>query len=410
MSQFAAALAATSLWTGAHAMRHLIPSGNGTNAGDDPMDACRVRAHADVSLSAGWSSPFAQVESVGTIQGFMIFIDFPDAEAGNTSAQGVYDSLVPGANEWLHNSSYGQLALDIKADTSRFYRMPEPMADYEWTLDEDPHRRYVQDALDAYLAADSSRTEVPVAHVLYIVAPPSASKFWNSLAASFTPWTRGEQFVATRAVTLGMDAYIETGFKTLAHETGHSMALPDYYPTDRENPLGHFVAGFSIMADSAEQAPDHFAWDKWRLGWLPDEAVACVTEKGASTTHVLTPIEDAPAAGHTQAVVVAYNATRVLVAEVRARRGADAATLCADAAGVLLYTVDTRVPSGAGPVRILNNVVPDRWSCGNTPANRAPLSLDEDRSATLTDAEFGVTITLLAQESEDRYTIRVDYL
>lgn len=407
-SRFAAALAAMSLWTGADAMRPLVESGNGTEAADDPMDACRVRAHPDVALSAGWSPPFAQVASVGTIHGFMIFIDFSDAAAVPDSAPGVYDFIAPGADEFLRNSSYGQLSLAITADTAQIYRMPAPMADYEWTLDEAAHRRYVQDALDAYLAADEGRTEVPVADVLYIVAPPNAAKMWNSLAAAFTPWTRAGQFVATRVVTLGLDAYFRTGAKTLAHETGHSMALPDYYPTDREHALGHFVAGFSLMGDSSEQGPDHFAWDKWRLGWLPDAAVACVSAKG-STTHTLAPVEEAPAPGKTQAVVVAVSATRVLVAEARARRGADAATLCADAAGVLLYTVDTRVPSGRGPVRVLGNA-PERRTCGAYPANRAALSLDAGRSAALAAAEFGVTVTLLAQEPEAAYTIRVDYL
>ena len=43
------------------------------------------------------------------------------------------------------------------------------------------------------------------------------------------------------------------------------------------------------MADTM-RGGDHFAWDKWRMGWLTDAQVRCVT--GASRAdYVLSPLE-----------------------------------------------------------------------------------------------------------------------
>lgn len=376
------------------------------------MAACKLPAHINVWLSSGFAPNFFDcVPSQGTVQGFMFFIDFPDARANTTevSPKGIYDSIVPAANDWIKTSSYGQVSLDIAADTSKFHRMPAATSSYGWeSMTSEMHAQYVQDALDAYLEDQALPEAVDV---LYVMAPPSASGFPNSLTTAFNPKTRpksagGEVMVARRAVTMGIDVYDPShGYRVLDHETGHTMCLADYYPTDRTNSLGYFVAGFSVMGDSTQPGPDHFAWDKWRMGWLPDMAVECVavSDMVMTTRHVLTPLEQTPESGKTQAVVIAVSDTKTLVAEARTRNGVDN-QFCGP--GVLLYTVDTQVSSGNGPIRVLNNT-PDMYTCGGYPANRAPLSFEEGRSRSLTAEEFGVTVSLTDQVGMDQFIIEV---
>jgi M6 family metalloprotease-like protein len=362
----------------------------------------------NVQLSSGWEPLFDCVPSTGTIQGFMMFIDFADADSNGTAPQTIYDSVIPQADDWFHTSSYGQLSLNITADTSQYYRMSKPTTSYDWAAfgSADAHNSYIQDALDAFMQPHPNEANpFLTANVIYIVAPPSAQAFSNSLTATSKISTRSGQVIARRAVTLGMDIYGTNGYKTLVHETGHTMCLADYYPTDHMNPLGFYVAGFSIMGDHMQQAPDHFAWDKWRMGWMPDSSVTCVSEKGSST-HVLSPLENSPGQG-TQAVVVAVSDTRALVAEARTRTALDQG-ICAEGSGVLLYTVDTQVPSGQGPMRVLDNA-PVLYNCNGYPANRAALSFGQDRSSQLSVAEFGVTVTLV-EEAEERFTIKVNYV
>jgi M6 family metalloprotease-like protein len=412
ITQLAATLAALSLWPGTYAMRSVTKSsGNDTAGGNtttsNPFAACQLYAHMNVPLSSGWEPLFDCVPSTGTIQGFMIFVDF--ADANGTAPQTVYDSLMPHSDEWFMTSSYGQLSLNITADTTQYYRMSKPTTAYDWAgfSSADKHTAYIQDALDTYMQAHPAEANpFPEADVIYIMTPPSAQSFYNSLTTTSKPTTRSGQVVARKATTGGMDMHGTNGYRAFVHETGHTMCLADYYPTDQLNTAGYYVAGFSIMADITQQTPDHFAWDKWRMGWMPDTSVSCVSEKGSST-HVLSPLENSPGQG-TQAVVVAVSDTKALVAEARTRNALDEG-ICAEGSGVLLYTVDTQVSSGNGPIRVLYNA-PDRYTCNGYPMNRAPLSFGEGRSSTLTVEEFGVTVTLMEAEAEERFTVKVDYV
>ncbi|CAJ0552315.1 Ff.00g062940.m01.CDS01 [Fusarium sp. VM40] len=104
------------------------------------------------------------------------------------------------------------------------------------------------------------------------------------------------------------------------------------------------------MGDVSGIGPDFFAWDKWRLGWINDDSVDCVSDPGI-TEHTLIPLELKTSDKDIKAVVVAVNHTSALVAEARVPKGIDS-DVCAP--GVLLYTVDTSVKSGSGPVRVLD--------------------------------------------------------
>lgn len=94
-------------------------------------------------------------------------------------------------------------------------------------------------------------------------------------------------------------------------------------------------------------APDYFAWDKWRLGWISDDNVDCVSIHGNSE-HILPPLPDH---SDIMAVVVATTETTALVAEARVARGLDSAVY---GPNVLLYTINTTVASGYGPIRVLD--------------------------------------------------------
>jgi hypothetical protein len=108
----------------------------------------------------------------------------------------------------------------------------------------------------------------------------------------------------------------------------------------------------------------------------------------------------------TKAVVVAKNKNQALVAEVRVQGKLDE-RVCAP--GVLLYTLDTTVPSMQGPIRVLDSR-PSSGGCGVN--NFAELN---DGTLSLTgpvqsyhSPEFNVTVTVIDQVN-DNYTVRVEY-
>ena len=355
------------------------------------VSACKLAADQNVFLSAGFGYKFDCAPSVGSLSAFMIFVDFSDQSATESSPTELRDFFLPSAADWYYTSSYGALNLSVTADTSRFYRMPATAASYNWQrgLTAEQQEVYIQDALAAYNAP------IPPVDVLYIV--PTA----NARLISFSPTflgnvtTRDGTHVAGKAVTFGYDGYGTWGYLVLNHETGHTMCLPDYYPFNSTD-TGLFIGGWDLMGLISGPSPDYIAWDKWRLGWLADDQIDCVSVAGV-TSHTLTPLETA---GGKKAVVVRHNATDALVAEVRSSGGLNSASC---ATGVLLYTVSTETNPGDGPVRVLD-ATPRSGGCADDELNDATLTVGGVNSYTVT--AWGVEVTVVAKDGED-YTIQV---
>lgn len=119
----------------------------------------------------------------------------------------------------------------------------------------------------------------------------------------------------------------------MERKRGHTFCLPDYYSFDSYR--GPYVGGYSIMARTQGPSPDNFTGDKYRLGWIGNEAVDCLLDAGSSK-HVLTPL--AVMGPGKQAVIVAASEISALIAEVRIAAGVDSE---ACAPGVLLTVVNT---------------------------------------------------------------------
>ncbi|KAF4983714.1 hypothetical protein FZEAL_930 [Fusarium zealandicum] len=378
--------------------------GNGTDLPPDDtwVPTCKL-PRTDVTYSVGHGFPGDCVPGTGTIQGFMIFVDFSDAESPDFETPGeLRDLLVPEAAEWYKNASYGQLELNITADVSKFYRMPNSAESYNWEagFSNAQHYAYVEDALDAYM--NNGENPPPAAtDVLYIATTRYNEWMSRSLGSGFSAWTRDFTFVAKRAVTFGNDPYLNWGYKAVNHETGHTMCLPDYYPGSSDLPTGYYTGGWSIMGSVGGMAPDFFAWDKWRLGWLADDAIDCILEHG-TTEHTLTPLE---VEGGVKAVVIAASQTSAIVAEARTAQGVDD-QMCAP--GVLLYTVDTTLTTSEGSVRVLD-ANPGSDGCGNNPwepLDDGTLSMSGKRS--FEASGWGVTVTLV-DDKNGEFKIQVEY-
>ncbi|KAK7992941.1 hypothetical protein PG988_001735 [Apiospora saccharicola] len=390
------------------------PSAYSAGAANPSTEACKLAAGADLGfdLSSGAVPPGSSV-----VRGWMMFIDFPDAEAGGYTPQGVYDNSVAAASAWYQTSSYGRLSLNVSADVDRVYRMAKPSTAYNWANTGTSYHQLVlvEDALDAYMQAHGIAdakdlpAHLPDMDVLYVTRSHNGTDGQvvegAQVAKAHVAFGTGFFRQETREDGSGVNPA-----KIFVHETAHTLGLSDYYPINNNLTEGEWVGGFSIMGAIGEQAPDMFAFDKWRLGWLDDSAVQCLTTKNSSTTHVLQPLEadaDAAAGFGLRAVMIPTSSTTALVAEARTTKGNDA-SFCG--VGVLLYTIDTNVRSGYGPVRVVNTLDSElRW-CGGYSLNESPLSFVKYRSPSKTIEELGVTVTLMEHdESADTWTIKVDY-
>ncbi|KAF1964108.1 M6 metalloprotease [Bimuria novae-zelandiae CBS 107.79] len=339
------------------------------------------------SCRPNWSSG----PHTGTFRAAVLFVDFPDFPA-NTTISELYDPIASAPSSLFTTMSYGKLSLELVPILDRFFRMPSPSSSYDYSraLTLETHLRYINDAL----AAAGPSVSFSDIDTLYIIPPKFADEISFSTSTGVDV-TAPDGSVISSTITFGQDLFFSWGPKTINHETGHALGLPDLYPYAAGEAVTKWVGGFDLMGLIAAQAPDLFAWHKWQLGWLEEEQVVCVLEAGV-TEHRIGAIEvvdetrEAP-----KAVAVPTSSTGYVMVEVRAALGADAG---ACGTGVLVYTADSALGSGEGPVRVIDSK-PGSGGCGDNNGgelNDAPLQVGEEL-----DTGLGVVVRVKAQEWND---------
>jgi M6 family metalloprotease-like protein len=189
------------------------------------------------------------------------------------------------------------------------------------------------------------------------------------------------------------------------HETGHILGLPDLYGVF-DNPNGNFwhlfrFAGSWDMMSLNDPGGHFLAWQKWKLGWLDPSQLTCLDGPGEVTT-TITPLERS---GGLKAIVVPTGLSSLYVIEARKRIGEDG-WLCDD--GVLVYSVNSSVRSGNGPVQVhaaqRDGSIDARNRCG--PLYNAPFDSARGEVARFADDAAGLTVQVLSSSAKG-YRVRV---
>jgi hypothetical protein len=115
-------------------------------------------------------------------------------------------------------------------------------------------------------------------------------------------------------------------------------------------PRGHWAGGFDIMGLINGTHPDYLAWHKWKLNWLSDSQISCITAPG-TTKHTIAPIE---VPGGVKAAAIKLSPTTAFVVEVRSQLAVNN-TNCP--LGLVAYLVDTQGSNGNAakpPVKVID--------------------------------------------------------
>jgi M6 family metalloprotease-like protein len=334
-----------------------------------------------VAHSEGVTGPdrsFPRPTAARPVDAVLVFLDFPGSRPELTPHQVAADHF-PGTSRFWARASYGAFRLRPHP-LRRWLRMPYPATHYSIRRDWAPADRdaYLRDAFAvADRAVDFARYRL-----VYLIADPDAP---------------GVDSDATKVVNLGTPIHLDgtaishvaTVFEAhppdrdvLAHETGHLIDLPDLYrsPTSAEaNRDGGAdwdsrTGDWDVMGSQFALAPDPFGWEKWRLGWISGysphgtrraPAVRCLTRRGTARV-ALEPLEERRPYG-TVLAVLRTGPDAALALEARTAQGNDAST-CTE--GVLVYRVRSDVPSGAGPVRVIDTR-PGSSACDTTSVHPA---------------------------------------
>lgn len=335
----------------------------------------------------------ASAPSTGTLRAAVIFVDFSDFPA-NSTTQALYDEL-NGATSLYTTMSYGKLNLEMTPHLERFYRMPNTSSSYNYNrgLSTEDHLRYINDAIKAV----GKNVNFTGTNVLYILPPKGATAISFS-PTLMVPVKAADGTTIGNTVTYGQDMYDRWGFKTVNHETGHTMGLPDLYPYSGGTTV-QWVGGYDMMGLISGQSPDYLAYEKWQLGWIENAQVDCV-EAAGNTTHRISPIE--VKAGATKLVMVPVNSTLSILAEVRSTLGINQK---ACGTGVLVYQAHSDIDSGYGPLRIIDST-PNSGGGGCDTANGGELNDAPFKVGKTYNSGLGISIAVQSKEGDD-YIIQV---
>jgi M6 family metalloprotease-like protein len=180
-----------------------------------------------------------------------------------------------------------------------------------------------------------------------------------------------------------------------AHEFGHfALGIADLYDF-KSSMLGEsgfeaqfqFMGVFDIMNWAGGAGLELTAWNRWIAKLISDSQILC--QPSARTLTLLQPIETINES--VKGIVIPVSTSKVIVVENRAALGFDS-KLPQGARGVIVYTVDTSIESGQGPMRMVRK----SGSSDNLFRDNA---LKKGESIT----HLGYTIKVVDQYEDDAY-------
>ncbi|WP_199548003.1 M6 family metalloprotease domain-containing protein [Streptomyces sp. N35] len=381
-------------------------SGPVSAARSTALGPCMITGSMGVQMSEGVPTGPGYSRSTGTIRALNLMVDFPDAPGEGTALER-YREFFPQTQKWFRTSSYGRLDYQPHAPVKDWLRMPRKFSAYgiERGAPFDPGYRALVEDIVRTADPDVDFRSYDLVNVLVTPnAGPSALD--TVLSVTFAgnheaPVADGvpvsnASFVYSRQDD-GSGSYDETGYRVLPHENGHVFGLPDLYTADGGGAVGHW----DIMSEDWGANNDLLGWHKWKLGWLDDNQVRCASASGVSE-HLLSPLGSKRDGTKLTFVPLSEQAGYAL--EVRTRGGNDEA-VCKP--GVLVYRVDADVDTGQGPVTVADSAR-DSGGCTRRPNVHAELSdAPYGPGETFVDREHGVRITVVSQEKDGRFKVRV---
>jgi M6 family metalloprotease-like protein len=342
----------------------------------------------------------------GQLDAVMIFVDFPDAMSDEPT-EPLFDQLAVPAMEWYETSAAGAMTFEI-TPVHEWFRMPQASSVYDIRRDGgltvDGYRAYLQAAVDAADAA----VDFTGYELLYVVASKGSVNDYSPAYIDYQGVVADGNTIRYGS-GLGSDVWLrpedDYGAMTLAHETGHTFGLPDLYDYNGASyeDFHRWAGSWDTMGLFITQG-DFMTWHKWKMGWYASEQIVCIDAPGVYEID-LTPVSQP---GGTKAAFVMTSPTTAIVAEARSRTGLDAEQ-CDE--GVLVYSVDMTVASGAGPIRLASahpggDTDPTRlYECG--PLYNAPYDVGAGEQASFTDAVAGVSIEVTVAGASF-YSVTID--
>jgi len=345
--------------TGDHTGQHWTLTRAGPVPGTVPIPSLDPKGTVEQTEGPTDFTRFARPQ--GVVKAVMIFVDFPDAQAGPASAAAAADHLLgSGAAQQLYrDQSYGRLTLDVTVRSDLGWRrLRESSTRYDLTKFES-QRSYISAAAALFRPAEIKFSDY---QMVFVVAADTPS---FPLSPAFTPLAGDEATSPSGkirlAVTLGHDSY-SNRYINLVHEIGHLFGLPDLYVAGQS--VDHSKVGcWSIMCDIFHSV-SFLGWHRHKNGWLPAARATYLKESTPEWYATLSPLSGPCGLSLIVLPVDDVNhPSKVFVVELAQPVLGSNDQYWGD--GVLVYTVDATIASGASPVVMIPRQVSDSDDYGH---------------------------------------------
>jgi M6 family metalloprotease-like protein len=290
------------------------------------------------------------IPSIGEHKAIVLFVDFSDLPADPRAITEWKNTQIPYAERAFSVMSYGKYKITYEIQ-DKFYHLPTKYGSYiqkeivSNPLSKPKHGLEFNKLLKSAILVANQDIDF------------SQYDFVNLVTPTFDPPSDGGAVTARGfsadgktifPATLGpIDSYLDdpTQKNWLLHETGHLLGLIHVYNYEGG------VASWDVMGN-VFGIDDYLGWNKFFLGWIDDNQVNCIDSKSDSESiHLLTPIGSTSTG--TKIAMIKISKTKAILVESRRKTELD--NLSDFNSGVIVYELDTSIPSGKGAIKIVSN-------------------------------------------------------
>lgn len=254
------------------------------------------------AVPSNWSSGTA---SVGAAHVLGLRITFPDHQFEENDTLDALQSIIgpktqnaavpagtspfpyESLSAYYYRASYGKLSLtgetfDYAAKYERDYYTNNPkslVAEALAALDE-------SEDLSRFDANEDGKLDAVYVH---FAGPDTGwgSVWWSNESTASDPTLYEDGSVRLwNMVLLAENSSNSWAARTIIHETGHVLGLPDYYSARSQTGQGSDHSGILTFDMMMQNMGDHNGYSKWLVGWLPEEKNTRIVanEDGISVT------------------------------------------------------------------------------------------------------------------------------
>ncbi len=311
----------------------------------NPTSSCQLAERGmNPGMNVGFPKSNERLTSNGVVRALIVPIDFATVPGVGEPAE-VFYQMATQMETYFKEMSNNRVSFDFKVlkDWQRADFNPTDFKLGSWNGGDSSG--YFQ----AALAVADPVVDYSLFDVVYVFSPKAIPSSVIAYGPAFPTSFRTEDGPVRNGTISGADAYRDgdrTGWRWMAHETGHLFGIYDLYTIDTPSVYGDW----DIMSNNWGDTLELNSWNRYTQGWLTDSQIRCL-ELNQLTTPVeitINPLNQRNT--DMKAAMIRLSDTEILVAEVRRNGGYDKFNSMHE--GVLVYKVDLTVPSIKGGYQV----------------------------------------------------------